>query len=71
MDYRADPTQNDKVHVLVYIVPGNTAPASNDKVLDKLRAIRNEASDLGESIKKVFFVLIFSGSPEISSVPNT
>lgn len=68
--YNAAPTQNDKVHILVYVVPANTA-ASNSKVLDKLRAIRNEATDLGESTNQVFFVLIFRGSPKIGLVPNT
>lgn len=70
-DYNAAPTQNDKVQVLVYVVPGNIASASNSNVLAKLRDIRNEASDLGESTNQVFFVLIFSGSPKIGSVPNT
>lgn len=48
--YNRDPSKNDKVHVLVYVVPANTAGPLSDGVLQKIKKIRMEARDLGKKI---------------------
>ncbi|XP_033999278.1 interferon-induced protein 44-like [Trematomus bernacchii] len=54
--YNRDPSLNDKVHVLVCVIPGNTAGLQNDDnpsqlltedLETKLREVRLEASDMG------------------------
>lgn len=49
-DYNRDPSENDKVHILVFVVPANTAGSLSDGVLQKMKKIRMEARDLGEKI---------------------
>lgn len=46
--YNSAPCDNDRVHVLVYIIPANTPEPMNKKVLEKIRAVRLKAKDLGE-----------------------
>lgn len=46
--YNSTPSVNDRVHVLVYVVPANTSEPINKKVLEKIRAVRLKAKDLGE-----------------------
>lgn len=46
--YNKDPSENDKVHVLVFVVPANTAGSLSDGVLQKMNKIREEARDLGK-----------------------
>ncbi|KAG8011547.1 Interferon-induced protein 44, partial [Nibea albiflora] len=45
--YNNSPSNNDKVHVLVCVVPGSTVAHIKDEVVRKIREIRKEASDLG------------------------
>lgn len=46
--YNPAPSDNDRVHVLVYVVPADTSEPMNNKVLEKIRAVRLKAKDLGE-----------------------
>lgn len=46
--YNKSPTNNDKVHVLVCVVPADKVGRMSDEVLKKIRDVRKEASDLGE-----------------------
>lgn len=47
--YNGAPTDNDKVHVLVCVIPADTVGLMSTEVLQKIRDIRMEASSLGES----------------------
>lgn len=53
-DYNGDPSENDKVHVLVFVVPAGTSDSLSDVVREKMKKIREEARDLGE--KTSFYV---------------
>lgn len=46
--YNPAPSDNDRVHVLVYVLPADTSEPMNKKVLEKIRAVRLKAKDLGE-----------------------
>uniref|UniRef100_A0A3Q3KVG8 Interferon-induced protein 44-like n=1 Tax=Mastacembelus armatus TaxID=205130 RepID=A0A3Q3KVG8_9TELE len=45
--YNRSPNLNDQVHVLVCVVSADTVAYTSDEVLQKIRDIRKEASDLG------------------------
>ncbi|XP_029968735.1 interferon-induced protein 44-like isoform X3 [Salarias fasciatus] len=45
--YNSTPTVNDKVSVLVCVVPANTATILEDEVVKKIRYVREAASELG------------------------
>uniref|UniRef100_A0A672G6Z3 Interferon-induced protein 44-like n=1 Tax=Salarias fasciatus TaxID=181472 RepID=A0A672G6Z3_SALFA len=45
--YNSKPTMNDKVSVLVCLVPANTPTIINDKVIQEIREVREAASGLG------------------------
>lgn len=49
--YNKEPANNDKVHVLVCIVPANTLNLVGNKIEEKIRDIREESSQLGENRK--------------------
>ncbi|XP_070844202.1 interferon-induced protein 44-like [Chaetodon trifascialis] len=59
--YNKSPTANDKVHVLVCVIDANNLSIMSDKVLQKIRDIRAEASDLG-----IPQVVIFTKPDELS-----
>ncbi|XP_028460522.1 interferon-induced protein 44-like [Perca flavescens] len=64
--YKKDPTNNDKVHVLVCVVPANSISLMKKETLDKIRNIRMEASKL--SIPQVaIFTKIDEACPEIKN----
>ncbi|XP_071379054.1 uncharacterized protein [Centroberyx affinis] len=45
--YNSSPTVDDKVHVLVCVIPANAISLLSDEVLKKMRDIRVAASDMG------------------------
>ncbi|XP_076013322.1 interferon-induced protein 44-like isoform X2 [Genypterus blacodes] len=45
--YNADPTLNDKVHVLVYVIPAFFIPIMTEEAIEKMREVRLAARDLG------------------------
>ncbi len=47
--YNSTPTLDDRVHVLVSVIPANSSPLLSDKVMKKMREVRLAASDLGKS----------------------
>lgn len=48
--YNRDPSESDKVHVLVFVVPANTPGSLSDVILQKMKKISEEARDLGKKI---------------------
>lgn len=46
--YNSAPSDNDRVHVLVYVVPADTSEPMNERVLKKIQAVRLKAKGLGE-----------------------
>ncbi|XP_047244819.1 interferon-induced protein 44-like [Girardinichthys multiradiatus] len=44
--YNKSPTSKDMLHLLVCVVPANTIIMLQDKVIEKLRKIRKDASEL-------------------------
>lgn len=60
--YNKSPNSNDMVHVLVCVVPANTVHLLDDKVIEKLKKIRKEASEM-----KIPQVVIFSKIDEFCS----
>ncbi|XP_028460526.1 interferon-induced protein 44 isoform X2 [Perca flavescens] len=64
--YNNHPTANDKVHVLVCVVPANTVANMKQETVDKIRNIRMEASKL--SIPQVgILTKIDEACPEIKN----
>ncbi|XP_070844201.1 interferon-induced protein 44-like [Chaetodon trifascialis] len=64
--YNKSPTDNDKVHVLVCVIDANNLSIMNKEVLQKIRDIRAEASDLGIP-QVVIFTKPDRVSPEIKA----
>ncbi|XP_037647570.1 interferon-induced protein 44-like isoform X2 [Sebastes umbrosus] len=46
-DYKLSPTLDDRVHVLVSVIPVNSVSLMSDKVVKKMRDIRLSASEMG------------------------
>ncbi|KAF7641771.1 hypothetical protein LDENG_00272510 [Lucifuga dentata] len=44
--YNRNPTPGDKVHVLVYVISAEKACLTSDEVLQKMKEVRNAASDM-------------------------
>lgn len=53
--FNKSPTDNNKVHVLVCVVAANTGSRTRAEIVQKIREIRSEASDLGERKMFLFF----------------
>ncbi|KAM9752470.1 interferon-induced protein 44-like [Menidia menidia] len=49
--YNSSPTPNDRVHVLVCVIPADTVGVMSDKVLQKIRDIREEASRMDGAVQ--------------------
>ncbi|XP_076612309.1 interferon-induced protein 44-like isoform X4 [Chaetodon auriga] len=64
--YNKSPTANDKVHVLVCVIDADKLSFMSDEVLQKIRDIRAEASDLGIP-QVVIFTKPDQVSPEIKA----
>lgn len=48
--YNTSPAANDRVHVLVCVVPADTGNVTKEKILRKIKEIRKEATVRGESL---------------------
>ncbi len=47
--YRGDPELKDRIHCLVAVLPADTCSMMDEKVFERMRAVRETARDLGES----------------------
>lgn len=56
--YNDTPADNDKVHVLVCVIPADAISRMAEETVQKIRDIRKEASDLSES--KTLLILKYS-----------
>ena len=46
--YNPSPTLDDKVHVLVSVIPADSVTSLSDKVWNKMRKVRLAARDMGK-----------------------
>lgn len=49
MGYHSCPTLDDKVHVLVSVIPADSFSILSDEVVKKMKDLRRAASDMGKS----------------------
>ncbi len=47
--YNDNPTSNDKVQVLICVIPANTPASLEKETVEKIREVRMAASELGEN----------------------
>lgn len=54
--YNDDPTASDKVHIMVCVIDANKVSLMKNDVVETLRDIRDEASELGETRMTVYYI---------------
>lgn len=78
--YNSSPTLNDKVHVLVSVIPAGSVSILSDGVVKKMREVRLAASEMGKSRdlesslfheskhqqSRTNYVSVFTGIPQLA-----
>ena len=60
MGYNESPTDNDRIHCVCFVISASTVSVMDDEVLDKFKAIHEEANRRSKTLKAILWYILFS-----------
>ena len=60
MGYNESPTDNDRIHCVCFVISASAVSVMDDAVLDKFKAIREEAKRRSKTLKVILWFILFS-----------